>query len=72
MRVKIKDLELVLEHIKTNSLAESVVVFFSNDDIGLCFNFTDKVNLQAEAKVFDANINVTPEIKCTRKLYRED
>ena len=72
MRVKIKDLELVLEHIKAHSVAESVNIFFSSDEIGLCFNFTDNVNLIAEAKVFDANINVTPEIKSTKKLYRED
>lgn len=72
MRVKIKDLELVLEHIKVHSVAESVNISFSSDEIGLCFNFTDNVNLIAEAKVFDANINVTPEIKSTKKLYRED
>lgn len=72
MRLKIKDIELVLEHIKHNSLAESIVVEFSSDERGLCFGFTDNTNLIAEAKVYDANINVTPEIKSTKKLYRED
>lgn len=71
MRIKIKDIELALEHIKANTISESVDFEFGSDSISIILDFTDKNKNLAKAKLFDANINVTPEIISTKKLYRE-
>ncbi|NBP13536.1 hypothetical protein EBU95_03940 [bacterium] len=72
MRIKIKDLELALEHIRLNSISESVEVEYSVDNIGLLFEFTDKNKNISKVKMFDANVSATPEVMSTKKLYRED
>ena len=70
MRIKLKDLELALEYIKTNTVSESVDVDWSPDHVGLNLSFTDKLKNVSVIKTFDANVNATPEISSTRKLYR--
>lgn len=70
MRIKLKDLELALEYIKANTMSESVDIDWSADHTGLNFSFTDKLKNISVVKTFDANVNATPEISSTRKLYR--
>lgn len=72
MRIKIKDLELAIEHIKSNSISETIDFEFSHDGYGLMLEFSDKLKNIAKAKLYDANINLSPEITSTRRLYRED
>lgn len=72
MRIKLKDIELAIKKIRSNSMAESVEVDFGPDNISIMLEFTDKSNNIAKAKLFDANINVTPEIISTQKLYQDD
>lgn len=70
MRIKLKDLELALEFIKTNSSAESVDIDWSPNHDGVHFSFTDKLKNVSYVKTFDANVNATPEVSSTRKLYK--
>lgn len=70
MRIKLKDLELALEYIKTNSISESVDVDWSPDHVGLHISFTDKLKNVSTIKTFDANVNATPEVSSVKKLYR--
>jgi|GEM_PF-5483283 len=70
MKVKLKDLELVLEHIKTNTTSESIDIDWSPDHAGVNFSFTDKLKNVSTVKAFDANVNATPEVSSTRKLYK--
>jgi hypothetical protein len=71
MRIKLKDLELALEYIKTNSVSESVDIDYSPDHTGMMFSFTDKNKNVSNVKAFDANVNATPEVSSTKKLYRK-
>jgi hypothetical protein len=70
MRIKLKDLELALEYIKTNTISESVDIDWSPDHIGVNFTFTDKLKNVSAVKTFDANVNSTPEVSSVKKLYR--
>ena len=70
MRIKLKDLELALEYIKTNTLSESIDVDWSPDHTGVHFSFTDKLKNVSTVKTFDANVNATPEVSSVKKLYR--
>lgn len=72
MRIKNKDLEIAIEYIKKNSMSESCSIYLSDDDYGVFLEFTDKQNNSSRVKLFDANLNATPEILSIRKLYRED
>lgn len=72
MRIKIKDLELALEHMKKN-LCESTEVEFASDEKGIhvmemCF--TDEQKKIAKIVLFDANVNVTPDLVAKTKLYK--
>jgi hypothetical protein len=71
MKIKLKDLELAIEHIRSNSISESVDVGFGDDSISLLIEFTDKNKNISKIKTFETTVNATPEEISVKKLYRK-
>lgn len=71
MKVKIKDLELAIEHIRTNSAAEWVDIEYPGGPY-VALEFTDINKHISKIKLFECYLNSSPEIMSTKKLYREE
>lgn len=72
MRIKLKDLELALEHIKLNTSSE-YVEFDIHPEGNACLGagFIDKNNKHSTILLYDSLNNITPEVKTISKLYKK-
>lgn len=71
MKVRLKDLELAIEHIKKRYVGEVVDITYSDDEIGVLIGFNDKDKSLSNIKLFEYCINATPEVSSTKKLYKD-
>lgn len=74
-KVKIKDLETIMDYIKANSYSESVDFSFEGlDQPGEAFtlSFADKAQKISKVSVFRTELNITPEVKITSKIYKKE
>jgi hypothetical protein len=71
MKVKIKDLELALENIRTNSNAEWVDIEVPGGPY-VALEYTDVNKHVSKIKLYECYLNSSPEIVSTKKLYREE
>ena len=67
MKIKVKDLNLALEHIKEQQ-CEFVEV--EADDSYVQLGFPSKENYQSDIKIFRGDLNSSPELRTSRKLYK--
>lgn len=75
LKVKIKDLETVMDYLKSHAYSEAVDFSFEGlDQPGEAFtlSFTDKTQKVSKVSVFRAEINTTPEVKTISKIYKKE
>jgi len=69
MKIKLKDVELALEHIKSNSLSE--VLEFTEGDNCISITFSDRQQKLINVYLFESASGITPEVRSITKLYRK-
>lgn len=66
MRIKIKDLELMMQYI---SKEKPETAYIHLDNFFVTFSFADAENRECVIKLFESTTNATPELTKSMKLY---
>ncbi len=73
IKIKLKDLELAMEHMKSNAYSEYIE--FDGNEIGgsaMSLSFVDKNNKACKIFLYESGRSITPEIRVTTKLYKSE
>jgi len=72
MKAKKADLQLAIAHIAETSQAEWITVDIDEATENLVFRYEDGNKYLAEVELHPASQAVTPKLRTTRNLYKED
>ena len=71
IKVKTKDLDLAMDYIKSNSLAETIELDVDpGQNAGMVIEFMNKEFKSTKIYLYEAHNNITPDLKVISKLYR--
>jgi hypothetical protein len=73
MKVKVKDLNLAMDYIKTHGYSEYVE--FEEGELGgaaLAISFIDKQQKACKIYLYQSDKGITPEVRVTSKLYKQE